>query len=302
VAARWSASTLACQLLLAAGLAAALAAASALSGPAVAALTLVELCVIALLLAAAPLALGCSMAPGSVSGRRMGHLLRALCRDALAFEIELTRMALEPWRALPEAASRAPARRPRPVLLVHGFACSGAVWRPLLARLRAAGVGPVRAVSLEPLLAGIETYAAQLLEELEALGSRAGGHAVSIVTHSMGGLVARDALRRARPGLVGRIITLGTPHHGTALACRFRWPNARQMCPGSSWITELNAAQEGRLGVPITTLYSLDDNYVVPASSARLEGAREIELQGLGHLSLLDSRRVLEHVVSELLE
>jgi PGAP1-like protein len=302
VAARWSTSALACQLLLAAGLAAALAVASALSGPVLAAWAMAALCAVALLLAAAPLALGCSMAPGSVSGRRMGPGLRALCRDALALEIALARMALEPWRAPPDCATPAPALLPRPVLLVHGFACSRAVWRPLLARLRAAGVGPVRAVSLEPLLAGLETYTVQLLAELEALGSRGGGHAITIVAHSMGGLVARAALRRARPGLIGRIITLGAPHHGTALACRFRWPSTRQMCPGSSWLTELNASQEGRLDVPVTTLYSLDDNYLVPASSARLQGARALELQGLGHLSLLNSRRVLEHVVSELLE
>lgn len=74
------------------------------------------------------------------------------------------------------------------------------------------------------------------------------------------------------------------------------------MCPGSSWLGELNACQEGRLGIPVTTLYSLDDNYIVPAESARLDGARAIELEGLGHLALLDSKTVLEHVISELLQ
>jgi triacylglycerol esterase/lipase EstA (alpha/beta hydrolase family) len=118
----------------------------------------------------------------------------------------------------------------------------------------------------------------------------------------MGGLVARAALRCARPGLIGRIVTLGAPHHGTALACWFRWPNARQMCPRSRWLTQLNACEEGRLQIPITTLYSLDDSYIVPAGSARLEGARPVELQGIGHLALLNSKVVLEQVVSELLE
>jgi Alpha/beta hydrolase family len=299
VAARWSAALLGGQLLLAAGLAAVLAAASPLDGRAIAALTLVEVCGVALLLAVAPLALGCSMA-GRIPRGRVRHLLRALCGDALALEIMLGRMALEPCRATPEAA--AAALPLRPVLLVHGFGCSRAVWRPLLARLRAAGIRPVRAVSLEPLFADVETYAAQLLGELESLGSSGGGNAVTIVAHSMGGLVARAALRGARPGLIGRIVTLGAPHHGTALACRFRWPNARQMCPRSSWLRELNACQEGRLGIPITTLYSLEDNYVVPAGSARLQGARQIELQGIGHLALLSSGTALEHVVSELLE
>ena len=300
MAARWSVSLLACQLLLAAVLAVVLATATALSGPVIAALAAVELCVTAVLLAIAPLVLGRCMAPRHVPRRPMGLLLRALCSDALAFEIAMGRMALEPCRASPDLAAAGPLP-PRPVLLVHGFGCSRAVWRPLLATLRAAGVGPVRAVSLEPLFAGMELCAAKLLGELEALRSRSAGNTITIVAHSMGGLVARAALRGARPGLIGRIITIGAPNHGTALACWFRWPSARQMCPGSGWLEELNACQEGRLGIHITTLYSLDDNYIIPASSARFQGARTIELRGLGHLGLLASKTVLEHVMSELL-
>lgn len=301
MAARWSALTLGCQLLLAMIVAAALARVPAPKAPVIAAVTAAELCSVALLLAVIPLALARSMTPGVVLRGRGGHMLRALCSDALAFEIALGRMTVEPCRAPPDGPVTAPTPFPRPVLLVHGFACSRAVWRPLLARLRAAGVGPVRAVSLEPLFAGLETYAAGLLTELETLSSRGAGHPISIVGHSMGALVARAALRSARPGLIGRVITIGAPHHGTALACRFRWPSARQMCPGSGWLEELNGCQEGRLDIPVTTLYSLDDNYVVPAVSARLRGARTIELQGIGHLGLLASRKVLDAVMSELL-
>jgi predicted alpha/beta hydrolase family esterase len=302
VAARWSAVALAFQLLLAAGLAWALAASSALSGGTIAAAAVAELCAFALLLAAAPLVLGCSKAPGSFPSGRMRDLLRAWGGDALAFQVMLGRMALEPWRAPPGSAGATTSLRQRPVLLVHGFGCSRAVWRPLIARLGAAGIGPVRAVSLEPPFADVETYASELLGEIAALGSGAGGRAVTVVAHSMGALVARAALRAAAPGLIGRIVTIAAPHHGTALACHFHWANARQMRPGSRWLAELNAAQEGKLGIPVATVYSLHDNYVIPAASARLEGARAIELRGLGHLSLLSSKRALEQVLSELLQ
>jgi triacylglycerol esterase/lipase EstA (alpha/beta hydrolase family) len=300
VAAIWSAAALAVQLLLAAGLAAALAAAG-VSGPALAAWVSLELCAVALLLAAAPLALALCKASGPARRLHAGRRALAICGDALAFEAALVRMALEPWRAPPESPAVTTPTPIRPLLLIHGFACSRAVWRPLLARLRAAGVGPTRAVSLEPLHAGIETHVGQVVRVLEALAADGGGRAVTVVTHSMGGLVARAALRRARPGLIGRIITLGAPHHGTALACWFPWPGVRQMRPGATWLEELNASQEGRLGIPVTTLYSLDDNYIVPAASARLEGARAFEFRGLGHLSLLVSRRVLRQVMSEVL-
>jgi PGAP1-like protein len=301
MAAHWSAMVLAVQLLLAAALAIMLLRGSGLSGAPVAALVLVELCGVALLLATAPLALGRSMTSARPPRGRLRDLLRALFTDALALEVLLARMAVEPCRASPDIAPGAGRLPLRPVLLIHGFGCSRAVWRPLLARLRAAGIGPVRALSLEPLLAGIETHAGEVLGELETLGSRGGGCAITIVAHSMGGLLARAVLRAARPGLIGRIITIGAPHHGTALACLFGWPNALQMRPGSRWLEDLNRCQEGQLGVPVTTLYSLDDNYIVPAGSARLRGAQAIELRGLGHLGLLHSRRALEHVLSAVL-
>lgn len=300
MAARWSALALIGQVLLAAALAATLAGLSSLGRTAIAVCVVVELYGVALVLAITPLALGRAMTPGRLSYTRMGYALLAVLSDALAFEMAMGRMAFEPCRAAPELAAPGPLA-PHPVLLVHGFACSGAVWRPLLARLRAAGVGPARAVSLEPLFAGIETHAAGLLEELEKLHSTCGGDTITIVTHSMGALVARAALRRARPGLIGRIITIAAPHHGTALACRFPLPGVRQMRPDSPWLEELNAAQEGRLTVPVTTLYSLDDNYVSPPCSARLQGARAFELQGIGHLGLLTSKGVHEHLIAELL-
>lgn len=298
MAAHWPAWALILQLLLAAVPAALLARAFALSGPLIGALIVAELGGGALLLAAAPSALARWKAPAPAGRRRVSRRLRAVCSDALAVEIALGRMAMEPWRRRDRISPAPP--HPRPVLLLHGFACSRAVWRPLLRRLAAAGAGPVRAVSLAPALAGIDTHAEQLLSELESLASGAAGHPVTIVAHSMGGLVARAALRTAPPGLIGRIITLGTPHHGTSLACWFGWPSTRQMCPGSDWLAQLNASQEGRLAVPVATLYSLDDNYIVPAASARLEGARIIEFEALGHLGLLTAQAVLDRVIAEL--
>ena len=52
-----------------------------------------------------------------------------------------------PWRAAPMHLVR-DGRRPA-VLLVHGFLCNGAVWRPLEGELRAAGLA-YAAVSLQP--------------------------------------------------------------------------------------------------------------------------------------------------------
>lgn len=258
-------------------------------------------CVISLAAVAASFA-AARLGPRS-PGLRTGAmpLLRIVCAETLALEITLLRMAAEPLLARLESAG-APAGRPPPkIVLVHGIACNRAVWRPLLAALRDAGIDGVLAINLEPLFAGIDTYARDLLERLETIAATGGGP-VTIVAHSMGGLIARAALREAKPGTIGRIITVGTPHHGTVAACPFGWTSTRQMCRGSRWLLELNERQEGRLGLPLASLYSLDDNLIVPAGSAVLLGARSLELRGAGHLGLLRSPQVLERIVAELRE
>lgn len=307
MAAAVAASALLCQLLLATGLAAALAGVFGLRVIPAAAVALIVFYCIALSLAAAPFVLAPrSKAAGGAGGAarrtQARQLLGSLLLEALVLDLTWAGMAIEPIRGSPRRWPRDAVVRARPVILVHGFSCNRAVWRPLIQRLAAAGFGPLRAVSLGPMFASVETFASALIAELEAMVDLCGDPgAVTVVTHSMGGLVARAALRHASPGLIGRIITLGAPHHGTAVACRFRWQNAREMCPGSRWLEDLNATQEGQLPVAVTTLYSLEDNFILPATSSRLQGARAIELRGIGHLSLLRSRRVFDCVVSELL-
>jgi len=228
----------------------------------------------------------------------VARLLRVLYAEAWQVDIALLRMVAEPLRArLDEAVPDTHAAAQ--VVLVHGIACNRAVWRPLLAALHGAGIESVHAIDLEPLFADIDTYARKLLARIEAIGASP-ARPVAIVAHSMGGLVARAALREAAPGTIGRIITVGTPHHGTVVACPFGWPSTRQMCRGSDWLLELNARQEGKPGVPVTSLYSLDDNLIVPADSAVLRGGRSVGLRGMGHLGLLRSPQVLRRIVSEL--
>jgi len=220
-----------------------------------------------------------------------GYLIRALLFEVIDFNLAiLAMMASKP------ATNQPPGRvTHRPVLLIHGFVCNHSVWREWLRRLEADGFGPVRVIDLEPPFADIEHHAAHVERELRALFQDSGDIPVSIIGHSMGGLVARAALRRTSPEIIGRIVTLATPHHGTVLARLF--PNERlllQMVPNSPWLNQLNAEQENGCAVPITSIYSLEDNLVVPARSAALGHADLIELRGIGHFGMLSSRRAID--------
>jgi pimeloyl-ACP methyl ester carboxylesterase len=72
------------------------------------------------------------------------------------------------------------------------------------------------------------------------------------------------------------------------------------MRPDSEWLAALNATQEDRFPVPLTSIHGRDDNLVVPAESAVLRGAESCELPGLGHFGLLRSRRAREAIVDAL--
>lgn len=126
-----------------------------------------------------------------------------------------------PWRALApgEAAG------PRLVVLIHGLDEAGGVWDELAPRLAEAGLAVARFDY--PNDQGLDLTARELTDALAGL--RAGGvEAVSLVGHSMGGVVARDMLTRPdgyagaagreRLPRVGRLIMTGAPNAGSYLA------------------------------------------------------------------------------------
>ena len=227
--------------------------------------------------------------------------LRAWACESVALTRAMGAMSLEPWRrfvydARPGGASQTLS----PVLLIHGVVCNRGVWRPLAGALWSHGFGPIRGVNLEPPLADIESHVAHVVSELRQLRRDSGGARVAIVAHSMGGLVARAVLRLAGADDIGQVITLGSPHHGAWLARLLPGPPNRQMQPDSEWLAALNAAQEGHFPVPVACIYSVNDNLVTPARSAVLAGAQQIELRGLGHLSLLSARPAIDCTLAAL--
>jgi triacylglycerol lipase len=136
----------------------------------------------------------------------------------------------------------------------------------------------------------------EMAEVLQALVEALAGEfgRVNLVCHSAGGLVARYYLQKmSRGAAVSSIVFLGTPHRGTLAA----YPGlalraCRQMRPGSAFMSELD---DGGLGRILTnrslSIYSSHDILVLPAESARLAGARNVQLRGmLGHSMPLDPR------------
>jgi triacylglycerol esterase/lipase EstA (alpha/beta hydrolase family) len=189
-----------------------------------------------------------------------------------------------------------------PVLLLHGYGANSGYWAHLTPLLDAARISHAT-VDLEPVAASIDDYAPLVERQVQALCAATGASRVAIVAHSMGGLVARAWLRaygRDAHARVARVLTLGTPHHGTAMARFGLGVNARQMRPGSDWLRKLDASEDAATRALITSIYSHHDNIVAPQTSGMLAGARNVELGGVGHVALGQDARVLAEIMREL--
>lgn len=188
------------------------------------------------------------------------------------------------WRAVPDAPDEGSAGRTG-VVFVHGFMCNRGFWSPWMDRLRERG-HPCVAVNLEPVFASIDDYAATI-DAAVARMTRATGQPPVLICHSMGGLAARAWWRASGGRLpVTRIITIGSPHHGTWLARFSRTANGRQMQRHSAWLDSLAQAERPNPLPPTTCWYSNCDNVVFPASTAMLEKADNRFVAGQPHVGL----------------
>ena len=201
-----------------------------------------------------------------------------------------------------------------PVLLLHGYGCNSGYWAALTPLLDAARISHAT-LDLEPVIGDIDGYVPAVQRACEALCAAAGAPTLIIVAHSMGGLVARAWLRVHGAHQVARVITLGTPHHGTRLAGFGVGRNAAQMrrahidtspptCAGdgleNAWLGALAAGESAQTRALITSIYSHHDNIVSPQTSGLLEGARNLAFGGVGHVALGRNRRVLACVMGEI--
>jgi triacylglycerol lipase len=178
---------------------------------------------------------------------------------------------------------------PGPVLLVPGYGGGQGALRSLANVLSAHGRDAT-------IIAVPGNGTGDLAATAEALGDavgaaleRTGATTVDVVGYSAGGVVARlwvaadDNAARVR-----RVVTLGSPHHGTTLA-DLAGDLAPDQCPigctqlgtASDLLARLNAGDETPTGPTWVSIWSEDDRTVTPPDSARLDGALNIPVQSV---------------------
>ena len=191
-------------------------------------------------------------------------------------------------RTAAPAAAPVSQERPGPVLLVPGYGGSTGALQALADRLIASGRD-----ATVVLLPGTGT--GDLAEAADALGAaaeaaltRTGAESVDVVGYSAGGVVARLWAADGGADVARRVVTLGSPHHGTGLA-DLAGDLAPGQCPlgciqlgiDSDLLLRLNAGDETPDGPTWVSIWTTQDRTVTPPDSARLDGALNLPVQSV---------------------
>ncbi|MEV7904984.1 lipase family alpha/beta hydrolase [Streptomyces anulatus] len=194
--------------------------------------------------------------------------------------------APHPPTALPLAADDAP-----PVVLLHGFIDNRSAFVVLRRALTRHGHRHLESLNYSPLTRDIRAAAELLGLHVEEICARTGHRRVDIVGHSLGGLIARYYVQRlGGDRRVRTLVTLGTPHGGTAVAPGAGiHPIVRQMRGGSSVIEELRTPAPG-CRTRFVSFWSELDQVMVPVETACVDhpdlDAVNVRVTGIGHLAL----------------
>jgi hypothetical protein len=191
-----------------------------------------------------------------------------------------------------------------PIILVHGIVDNRSVFALLRRALSRRGFGRVVTVNYSSITGDIRLLADRLGTVVEQVCEETGYERVHVVGHSMGGLVARYYVQRlGGDERVHTLVTLGSPHEGTAPAFVLPHPLVRQLRPGSDVVRELAEPAPG-CRTRFVAVWSDLDQMMVPKRSATIVhpdlSARNVFMRGCGHMSLPIDGRVVHEICTTL--
>jgi triacylglycerol lipase len=191
-----------------------------------------------------------------------------------------------------------------PILLVHGLIDNRSIFAMLRRQLRQRGFDRIWTTNYQVWTSDVRIAARRLAGTVDAIREQTGYERIHVVGHSMGGLVARYYVQRlGGDARVHTLVTLGAPHQGTRAARLLPRGICRQLAPTSDLVAELAEPAPGCL-TRFVSFYSDLDALISPKQAARIDhpdlSARNVEVSGVGHMSLPIDRRIGREIASTL--
>ncbi len=191
-----------------------------------------------------------------------------------------------------------------PILMVHGWGSGSHSFILIYHYLKRLGFKHMYPITYRPVMKDVGSLAKQVAEKVDEIMEDTGAPYVDIITHSMGGVLTRYAIKNLGIGdKVRRAIMLGGPHMGTRASVFMPiGKNTLQMIYNSNFCKELAEGGMTPGQTEYTSIYSNFDNIVYPPNSSNLgPDANNIIAPFHGHVYLLYSPKVISLVANELI-
>ncbi|MFY1676788.1 MULTISPECIES: esterase/lipase family protein [unclassified Streptomyces] len=189
------------------------------------------------------------------------------------------------------AASPAQADTRNPVLFVHGLSSSSSTWSTWVDKFKADGYDSSELHTWSyNWRQSNKTTASQLATKVAQVRAATGAEKVDIVTHSMGALNGRWYVKyNGGTSYVDDFVSVAGVNHGTnfSVLCSF-YTSCWEMVAGSGFLSTLNSGDETPGDVDYLALYSSCDFLINPDTSAKLDGATNVNVGCVSHNDMND--------------
>ena len=200
------------------------------------------------------------------------------------------------------------------VVLLHGLARSNASMNKMEVALAEAGY-EVCNIGYPSTKYTVETLAADyVLPAIKACFSDSNTRPINFVTHSMGGIIARQLRATKTPLNFGRVVMLGPPNAGSEVVDKlgglppFQWlngPAGDQLRTGDALPKQLGPtdldvgiiAGSSTINFILSALIPGDDDGKVAIEHAKLEGMRDFIVLPVSHPFLMKDDEVIEQTL-----
>ena len=190
------------------------------------------------------------------------------------------------------------------ILCVHGYFHNDSPWAFFRRYLKSRGAGHVNTAYYHYLRKDIPENSLVIKERIDHIKKETGRDVNVLIGHSLGGLICLEyALTYAPKDRLTYVITMGSPIHGTKIKRLGFGPCMSQLGMNSPYVQDLLARLKEAKHIRILTIASKTDPLIYPKSSALLPEipyAQCEELDALGHLAFLFSKRTLRIIVEYL--